>query len=177
MNDNAALHALSSDVAVLKRDYAGLHADVSSLVNKIDNLSTQVAAQQRTNWPLILATGTVLLAVVGGGWRVVDLQNRLTVAQAISPLEARLARDEEDSADIQGRLERQSVAVSANTKDVSEIRRDLREVETQFCALSNIVNLRDASHGRLVDQLWRKVMGQPLSDDDYMPSVGRCEAP
>jgi hypothetical protein len=61
--------------------------------------------------------------------------------------------------------------------DIAAIRRDMVEIETQFCSEDAIRNLMHANDLRDFSVLWAKVMGGELPiSNAYYPHVGRCEA-
>lgn len=177
MPEGDALHLLAQDVAVLKRDYSGLHQDVSGLGKKIDALTAQVSAQQRTNWPLILSIGTVLLAVIGGGWKVVDLQNQLTVAKELAPLVQQNAQSTEDRQELAARVDRLAQSVSGANASLAGLQAGVVEIETQFRGAGEIINLITARFQTDIARLWTKTYGEPYPDVDYAPQIGRSLPP
>jgi hypothetical protein len=169
-----ALHLLAQDVAVLKRDYSGLHQDVSGLGNKIDALTAQVSAQQRTNWPLILSIGTVLLAVIGGGWKVVDLQNQLTVAMEVGPLQSDLRASNAEQDSLSESVERIRNGQAEIRGSISTVTQKISEMEVQDCAISDNARLAFGSLRQLLAVLWAEVRKDALPQIEMMPRVGRC---
>jgi len=168
------LHLLAQDVAVLKRDYSGLHQDVSGLGSKIDALTAQVSAQQRTNWPLILSLGTVLLAVIGGGWKVVDLQNQLTVSQEVAPLRAAmLASDAEQGAMLE-RIDRLSTTIATIRSSVDTVTQQISEMEVQDCSISDNARAAIGSLRQMLAVIWSDVREEGMPTVEIMPHVGRC---
>lgn len=56
------------------------------------------------------------------------------------------------------------------------IKRDLIEVEGQFCASDNMRNLTQSSNIRLLAAIWEKTFGQQLQTAGaFYPDVGRCK--
>lgn len=169
--------SIASDVAVLKQGYAGLHADVSNLGSKIDSLSSQVAASQKTPWPLILAAAALAGTIVGGGWTVVDLQNRLTVSESVSPLKAEIAAASTERSEANGRLDRLSAAIGEMRERTASLEATTAaletEQETQFRAIDNTVNSDRAENFRMFGMLWFKVFGVELPTFWHAPEIGR----
>ena len=170
----AALHTLSADVAVLKQGYAGLHHDVSSLGAKIDALSTQVATSQKTNWPLILAAAALTGTIIGGGWTVVDLQNRLTVSQEVSPLRGSILASDTAQTELSERVDRLSVAFTDNRGRVDGVKQQLSELEVQDCSISDNARAAIGALRQMVAVLWSEIRKDSLPQMEMMPSVGRC---
>lgn len=176
-NTEAWQASIASDVAVLKQGYAGLHADVSNLGRKIDSLANQVSASQKTNWPLILAAAALTGTIIGGGWTVVDLQNRLTVSESVSPLKASISASESERGNISDRLDRLSSAVGEVRERAASLQANAAavqmEIETQFRAIDNTVNSDRAEAYRMFGMLWPKVLGVELPPFWHAPEIGR----
>lgn len=170
----AALHALSADVAVLKQGYAGLHQDVSSLGTKIDALSTQVATSQKTNWPLILAAAALTGTIIGGGWTVVDLQNRLTVSQEVAPLKASISASDASQVELSERVDRLSASLTTIRSSVDTVTQQISEMEAQDCSLSDNARAAIGALRQMVAVLWSEIRKEPLPPIEMMPRVGRC---
>lgn len=177
MPDNeqfAALHSLSADVAVLKSNYAGLHNDVGALGAKIDALASQVSTSQKTNWPLILAAAALTGTIIGGGWTVVDLQNRLTVSQEVAPLRASISSSDTAQDELSDRVERQGAALADNRGRIDGIKQQLSELEVQDCSISDNARMMIGSLRQMLAVLWFEVRNEPLPPMETMPRVGRC---
>lgn len=64
----------------------------------------------------------------------------------------------------------------ANQITSSQMQRDAREVETQFCASDIVRNLMHANDMRTTAMLWRKSFGTPYpTDNPYYPTI--CNRP
>lgn len=169
--------SIASDVAVLKQGYTGLHADVANLGSKIDALASQVATSQKTNWPLILAAAALTGTIIGGGWTVMDLQNRLTVSESVSPLRASISASESERKGITDRVDRLSTAlgeIRERTASLEAMTAALEtEQETQFRAIDNTVNSDRAESFRLLGMLWNKTFGINIPTFWHAPEIGR----
>lgn len=169
--------SIASDVAVLKQGYAGLHADVSNLGSKIDSLANQVSASQKTNWPLILAAAALTGTIIGGGWTVVDLQNRLTVSESVSPLRASISSSETERRNTNDRVDRLSSAMGEVRERTAALEATAAaletEQETQFRAIDNTINSDRAEAFRLMGMLWTKVFGVDIPTFWHAPEIGR----
>lgn len=70
------------------------------------------------------------------------------------------------------RVERLASDLSRNDLETSGITRDLKEVETQFCASDIVRNLMHANDMRTVSLLWQKTYGVPYpTDNAYYPTI------
>ena|ERR1700760_2645756 len=74
------------------------------------------------------------------------------------------------------RIERLATDLSRNDLETSGITRDLREVETQFCASDIVRNLMHANDLRQISLLWQKIYGVPYpTANAYYPTI--CNRP
>lgn len=169
-----AWQSVASDVAVLKQGYAGLHADVSNLGSKIDSLANQVSASQKTNWPLILAAAALTGTIIGGGWTVVDLQNRLTVSESVSPLRASQSASDAEQRSISDRVDRLSTSIVDNRAGLAAVSQQISEMEVQDCAISDNARAALGSLRQMVAVLWSELRKEALPQLEMMPRVGRC---
>jgi hypothetical protein len=74
-------------------------------------------------------------------------------------------------------LRQRIVALERQQSDVhiAALRRDLVEVETQFCAEDAMRNLMHANDLRNMSVLWQKTMGTDYPvGNAYYPAIGRC---
>lgn len=70
------------------------------------------------------------------------------------------------------RVERLAADLSRNDLETSGITRDLKEIETQFCASDIVRNLMHANDLRTVSLLWQKVYGVPFpTSNAYYPTI------
>lgn len=166
--------SIASDVAVLKQGYTGLHADVANLGSKIDALASQVATSQKTNWPLILAAAALTGTIIGGGWTVMDLQNRLTVSESVSPLKAALSANDTEQRSISERVDRLSTSIVDNRTGLAGVSQKISEMEVQDCSISDNARMALGSLRQLLAVLWSDVRKEPLPPIEMMPRVGRC---
>ena len=173
-DDPAGIGVLSRDVAVLTARYETINGKLAALDAKFDALTSELARSRQTPWPLIISGLMAAMVMVGGGWTLVDLQTRLTVAQQTTPISANLTHLDAAVAEYAARLTRLAEGQQRQGDRVTAIERDLRETEAQFCWLSDQVNLRLAGRGRLIDLLWERVMGQRISPEADTQRVGRC---
>lgn len=91
------------------------------------------------------------------------------IASDVASNKATLANDER-------RMETITSDLRTNDLLTSNITRDLREVETQFCAADIIRNLMHASDLRTTSELWQKIYGHPFpTDNAYYPQI--CQHP
>lgn len=147
----APLTALAQDVAVLKRDYSGLHADVAALGNKFDHLATSFSAKmdafaaaqsaaQKTNWPIILGglglAATLAATIIGGGWAMIEMRSRLTVAESVNPIAVANADSLRDRNELRERLSAhdrifsdRATTIGQFTSDIAALRSGLGNIE------------------------------------------------
>jgi hypothetical protein len=119
-------------------------------------------------WQLMVSAAAVMTAIGGA---------LMTLLVNINSLESTAA----NQAIIIATLER-AATISAEHEvgyrtDIAGIRRDLVEVETQFCAEDAMRNLMHANDLRDFAMLWGKTMGSelPISNAFY-PQIGRCQS-
>ena len=66
--------------------------------------------------------------------------------------------------------------LSDSRSEIVSIKMALKEIETQFCAQADAVNLLHATDLRLIASLWHKVFSQVYpTDNPYYPSIGHCK--
>lgn len=82
---------------------------------------------------------------------------KAAVDQAASETKAQDARN----SDIYRRLDQAEARLALMTVTVATMKRDLNEIETQFCAADNIRNLAQANDLRNTALLWEKVFAAP----------------
>ena len=115
----------------------------------------------------VATVAVVLLALMGGLIALnVELANvsyqAATNADAQRALAARVARLEDQAA--------------VDHIQLAQFQTALKEIETQFCAQADSVNLMHANDLRLLAAPWFKVYGQVYpTDNAYYPSTGRCK--
>ena len=144
-DDPAGIGVLSRDVAVLTARYETINGKLAALDAKFDALTSELARSRQTPWPLIISGLMAAMVMVGGGWTLVDLQTRLTVAQQTTPISANLTHLDAAVAEYAARLTR-----------IAEGQQRL------------------AGRGRLIDLLWERVMGQRIGPEADTQRVGRC---
>jgi hypothetical protein len=187
---SAQLGALGQDVAVLKREYTSLHSgmaglgakidsDVGRLAQKIDTLAEGMASASKTNWPLLAAAATLLLAVVGGGWHMVNLSTALAVERALGPVLAQNSATMQDRADLHQAVGNNREMVADLASDLAALTASmtekLTEVETQFTAQDTAHNLARVDELRFRGIVWPKLFdGQRYPELFYAPSIGRA---
>lgn len=165
---------LSRDVAVLTARYETTNGKITALDAKFDALVGEIGRSRQTPWPLIISGLMAAMVMVGGGWTLVDLQTRLTVAQQTTPLASAAAHTETAMAEISARVSRLADGQQKLSERTTAVERDLRETEAQFCSLSDQVNLRFINAQRFISLLWARAMGQQFPPEFFAPRVGRC---
>jgi hypothetical protein len=186
---SAQLGLLGQDVAVLKREYSSLHSgmatlgakidsDVSRLAQKIDTLAEAMASASKTNWPLLGAAATLLLAVVGGGWHMVNLSTALAVERALGPVIAQNSATMQDRADLHQSVSNNREMVAELSREVAtlsaSLTEKLTEIETQFTAQDTAHNLARVDELRFRALVWPRIHdGERYPELFYAPSIGR----
>jgi len=205
----AQIGVLDRNVAVLTARYETINGKLVGLDAKLDALAGELGRSRQTPWPLIISGLMATMVMIGGGWALVDLQTRLTVAQQTTPLatdlanlqarvgEARdrseaIARVQQDRGervstleqqaaasgverqDLAARQERMAVIAGTQGERITSIETSLTEVESQFCWLSDQLNIRLSGRGQFIQLMWEKLMGQRMMPENDIPRVGRC---
>jgi DNA anti-recombination protein RmuC len=179
--------------------------DVTILREKLDTsmkgVEKQITDFGKTNWPLIVASLSVVMGILAGGWVIMGLfVQSATAPQTValgqllsttSNLDNRLHLVENstfasNAADSAGRSDREQLngrlrTLEATVHEDSAQRRSegaaitqkLTEVETQFCASDIVRNLITAADLRLFSMLWSNDFpGQHMpTDNAYYPRV------
>lgn len=161
-------------VALLEQAVGGLRDSQTLLLSKIDSMAAAQAARDKPDWQRHLAMAALAATMIGGGWTVLSLHTENTVLKNVMPLAVQNSTSAKDRDDMRAQIDALENKAGGNSVVIGEINRDLREVETQFCSLSDQLNYRLLSTHRLLDQLWRKAFGQPLANYEASPRIGRC---
>lgn len=161
-------------VALLEQKVGGLADSQALMLSKMDTMVAAQAARDKPDWQRHLAMAALAATMIGGGWTVLSLHTENTVLKNVMPLAVQNSTSAQDRDDMRAQIAALEGKAGTNSVTIGEINRDLREVETQFCALSDQLNYRLLATHRLIDQLWRKAFGQPLASYEATPRVGRC---
>ena len=134
---------------------------------RTDGTPTDANRAFDASWQLLVSGAAVMTAVAGA---------LMTLLVNINSLESTAT----NQATIIATLERAATAASEHEigyrTDIAAIRRDLVEVETQFCAEDAMRNLMHANDLRDFSMLWNKSMGTDLPiSNAYYPNIGRCQ--
>lgn len=156
-------------------------------------LGEQFASSQRTNWPLVIAFLTLMVALIGGGWVIIKQQTDNTVLHSLN--EFGNSRSEVTSKlrmDLDANTARDEVSITERRKheqEISALRADmntaqsnqlvtnakLAEVETQFRADAQARNVQFAEQQRMNNILMQLAQGvHPIiypTSPYYMPSI------
>lgn len=186
MNEGSPSEAqILRDIAVLQQASVSFQHSLNALTGKIDAFNTQnatrfeaiqqqLAARDRPDWQRYISLALLAAVLVGGGWTVLSLHTENSVLKNVMPLTVQTSTSAKDRDDMRAAIDDLDNVADTNSVNIGEINRDLREVETQFCSLSDQMNYRLLSTHRLLDQLWRKAFDQPLANYEATPRVGRC---
>lgn len=99
----------------------------------------------------------------------------VTFAVSIANLRSDVDNGRIRIADLEQRLLATNNRYSDLTNQVTAIQRDLKEIETQFCAADDVRNLSHATDLRIFAMLWEKVyMSHFPTDNAFYPKIGRC---
>lgn len=164
---------LSRDVAVLTARYETTNGKITALDAKFDALVGEIGRSRQTPWPLIISGLMAAMVMIGGGWTLVDLQTRLTVAQQTTPLTGAVAHAGAAIDEVSARLSRVSEAQQRLGERVTAGESNATEIETQFRAMDNTQNLVRASELQILGLLWEKVYRQKLPEFFFAPSIAR----
>lgn len=164
---------LTQDVAVLKREIPSLQREIGGLANKFDVMSDRLGQAQRTPWQLILSSAALVFVLIGGGWKVVDLQSQLTVAQTIGPIREGAQRTDQDLSDLHRRADANAANMGQLRERVSRLETHNIEIETQFRALDEFHNLARVDEMRFRGLIWPRLFdGQQYPPLFYAPKIG-----
>ena len=94
--------------------------------------------------------------------------------ERISAVEQRAAAFAVAQQDLAARQERMAVIAGTQGERITSIETSLVEIESQFCWLSDQLNIRLSGRGQFIQLLWEKVMGQRMMPENDIPRVGRC---
>jgi hypothetical protein len=118
-------------------------------------------------WGLVLGIGVpaaaLLSSLIAGTTWLNSVDGKATQASSdIVTMKERLAKDEE--------------RYDQTRAEMVALKPTLTEIETQFCAESDIINLHHAADMRLMGMLWQKTFGQIYpTDNAFYPNVGKCK--
>jgi len=164
---------LSRDVAVLTARYETINGKLAGLDAKFDALVGEIGRSRQTPWPLIISGLMAAMVMVGGGWALVDLQTRLTVAQQTTPLASAAAHTETALAEIAARVSRLSDGQQKLGERTTAQESALTEIESQFKSMDNTASLMRSTELRTLGLLWEKVYGQRMPEFFFAPSIAR----
>ena len=152
------------------REFA--HTSQSQLAAINDKLSQR----ERTNWPVLLSIFGLVITMAVGAFFVVKQE----ISTRVTPLEAASRVSESDRGKLNQEVSMLRGDVVGTKADVSNLRtgvgEQLREIETQFRAVSQLQNTRTAYNQQMFGLLWEKVYGQELPSVNYFSDMSQPKA-
>lgn len=140
---NTTLTRLDGRVGVLE-------SGMKSLGVKIDTLAANVAASQRTNWPVLFTMASLMFVLVGGAWQLIDLKTQV----ALAPIQAQNAISTEERGTLARRIDENRGSVSTLSIDMGRMHEKTREIEQQFKRLGEAQNSFEAMQQRTNALMW-----------------------
>lgn len=103
---------------------------------------------------------------------ILILASLVTYAVQINGAERDAADARQQAANLEARLATANARIEQGTAQITAIRENLKEIETQFAASDIVRNLMHANDLRVQSLLWQKVYGVPFpTDNAYYPSI------
>jgi hypothetical protein len=161
-----------------------LETTVTSMASDIGHIKSVVDTMGRTNWPLIISGGGLVVGLLGGLFLTSSLQqenmalkSKLEVMSYIQPVVVSAENSRSDRAALHAK-------VDDNTQKIAELRgkvdtnfsaftSSIAEAEAQFRNVGNISNLRHQSMETLISLLWEKEFGTKLPQSNWFPQQHR----
>lgn len=172
----AALHSseeVFQRITRLEATQAEMSKQLAEINGALRSLAQEFQTARKPQWQTYIAAVAVLLTLAVGGFSIVMLANKGQLA----PVEQRATSNTTRLDAQESRMDRMFATTgSLNTQveALSNIQREkFAEVETQFKALSNQTNMRQAEHDRLMRLLWKRVYNEELPGNGIWPVVGR----
>lgn len=139
-----------SAIVRLESDMMTVKSAVASIASEVRAITASISASQRTNWPMLISLGGMLLTLAGGLWCIIDLKSQnslipVLIANAIS------VKDRE-GIESQARANGESITVLRELMAANHEK--YREIEGQFKTLGDGTNRFMAEQHRMNSELW-----------------------
>lgn len=159
---------LEGEVAGLKLTQAQLGSDVRQVLEKL-------SSSGKTNWALIFAAISVLVAIVLPTVGALALFITLQIKTEVAPLQAKAEVSVRD----RGELHESLRLLTALVTDINSREREttasqkaaLIELETQLRANSQIANVYRSNQQQILGILWREMNGYDMPKLDYYTDI------
>jgi hypothetical protein len=161
-----------------------LETSVTNMASDIGHIKSVVDAMGRTNWPLIISGGGLVVGLLGGLFLTSSLQqenmalkSKLDVMAYIQPVVVSAENSRSDRAALHSKVDENTEKISELAGRVdsnfSAFKSSIAEAESQFKNVGTTANLRHAENQKMFSLLWEKVFGSQLPDIEYWPQAHR----
>jgi hypothetical protein len=161
-----------------------LETSVTNMASDIGHIKSVVDAMGRTNWPLIISGGGLVVGLLGGLFLTSSLQqenmalkSKLDVMAYIQPVVVSAENSRSDRAALHSKVDENTEKISELAGRVdsnfSAFKSSISEAEAQFKNVGTTANLRHAENQKMFSLLWEKVFGSQLPDIEYWPQAHR----
>ena len=160
-------------MGVLEAQFATMSSRFSAQEAKMGSLVTTVANTQKNNWPMLISLAGIVLAMITGGWKLVELQNLVALAplQAQSGIStAERAMNRQGLEEVQASL---ALEIGNRKSGFSALQQQLVENESQQRFHDSARAFQYQHLEGLIQMLYAK-QGEPVPPSmTHQPSIGR----
>ncbi len=161
-----------------------LETSVTNMASDIGHIKSVVDAMGRTNWPLLISGGGLVVGLLGGLFLTstllqenMALKSKLDVMAYIQPVVVSAENSRSDRAALHSKVDEITEKVSELAGRVDSnfaaFKSSIAEAEAQFKNVGTTANLRHADNQKMFSLLWEKVFGSQLPDIEYWPQAHR----
>lgn len=176
MSEDAPL-STSDRLTKLEATMGGLVVSQGRLENDVRQILDKIGATGRTNWALIFAAISVVVAIVLPTVGALALFVSFSIQTATGPLESKAEISDRDRGELHSnighlgdRLDKIEVELKASEAKWTEKQ---TEQESQFRSADQVRNLQHITSMRYVALLWEKIYGARFPEFMFNPSIAQ----
>lgn len=144
--------------------------------SQLSAINDKLSQRERTNWPVLLSIFGLIITMAIGAFFVVKQE----ISTRATPLEAAARVSESDRGRLNQEVSMLRGEVVSGKAEISNLRtglgEQLKEIETQFRAVSQLSNTRTAYNQQMFGLLWHKVYDQQLPPVNYFSDMSQPKA-
>lgn len=161
-------------------DIASLKGSVSGIERSLGLMNEKLSGIGRPNWMLLIGLMTVLISLGGMAAGTILYVTKSEITNQVTPVALQAASSQTDRRAHAERIDSVTHAVSEievrQSNQEAALKEQLREIETQFRAISQIQNVRTAYNQQILGLLWGKTYHEPLPQVNYFSDMSQPKA-